>query len=325
MVAFSVSSARQALPVQRVRQCPGRPWTDEHDRATEGAGRARRPRDMSRNDMTDASDIKTVRLRSGATIPRLGLGVFQASRGEAERAVREALAIGYRHIDTARIYGNEQDVGAALRASGLPRSEVFITTKLWNDDQGYDSALRAFDGSLARLGLETVDLYLIHWPVPGRRLESWRALERLQAEGRARTIGVSNYMVHHLEELLARSEVVPDVNQIELSPFLQHREVRAFCAERGIAVEAYSPLTKGLRLSHPTVVAVARRLGRSPAQVLLRWAVQHDLIVLPKSVRPERIAENAAIFAFDLPADAMAELDRLEEGLTTGWDPRGQP
>jgi diketogulonate reductase-like aldo/keto reductase len=271
------------------------------------------------------SDIKTVQLHSGATIPRLGLGVYQASPRETERAVREALAIGYRHIDTARVYGNEREVGSALRASGLPRSEVFITTKLWNDDQGYDAALRAFDASLARLGLDTIDLYLIHWPVPGRRLDSWRAFERLHAEGRARTIGVSNFMVNHLEELLARAEVVPYVNQIELSPFLQHREVRAFCAARGIAIEAYSPLTKGERLGHPAITAVARRVQRTPAQVMLRWAVQSDLIVLPKSVRPERLAENAAIFDFELPPEAMAELDALEEGLTTGWDPRGQP
>jgi diketogulonate reductase-like aldo/keto reductase len=272
------------------------------------------------------SDIaSSVRLTSGHSIPRLGLGVFQAVRGEAQRAVRDALAIGYRHIDTARIYGNEPDVAAGLRASGVPRAEVFVTTKLWNDDQGYDSALRAFDGSLNRLGLDAVDLYLLHWPVPGKRLDSWRALERLHAEGRARSIGVSNFMVHHLDELIAHASVPPAVNQIELSPFLQQREVRAACAARGIAVEAYSPLTKGLRLGHPVVGAVAARLSRSPAQVLLRWCLQHDLIALVKSTQKERIAENAAIFDFEIPADAMAELDALEEGLVTGWDPRRQP
>jgi diketogulonate reductase-like aldo/keto reductase len=266
-----------------------------------------------------------VRLNTGREIPRLGLGVFQAARAETQAAVREALRVGYRLIDTARIYGNEADVGAAIRASGLDRSEVFVTTKLWNDDQGFDSALHAFDASLKRLGLETVDLYLIHWPVPAKRLDSWRALERLHADGRALAIGVSNYMTRHLEELFASATVVPAVNQIELSPFLQQRDPRATCARHGIVVEAYSPLTRGQRLDHPVVARVADRVGRTPAQVLLRWAVQQDVVVLPKSTRPARIAENAALFDFELPADAMAELDALEEGLVTGWDPRRQP
>jgi diketogulonate reductase-like aldo/keto reductase len=239
--------------------------------------------------------------------------------------VRAARDHGYRHVDTAKDYGNEADVGAAVRASGLPRAEVFVTTKLWNDDQGYDPALRAFDASLGRLGFDYVDLYLLHWPVPGLRLDSWRALERLYQEKRVRAIGVSNFMVHHLEELLARAEVVPAANQIEISPFLQQREVRAFCAAHGIAIEAYSPLTRGKRLRHPAVAAIAQRVGRSPAQVLLRWAWQHGLIILPKSTRPERIAENAALFDFELSAEVMAELDGLEVGLATGWDPRGEP
>jgi 2,5-diketo-D-gluconate reductase A len=272
------------------------------------------------------SDTATLRLNSGHSIPRLGLGVFRAGRGrEADHAVREALRVGYRHIDTAHVYGNEQDVGRAIHASGLPRSELFVTTKLWNDDQGFDSALAAFDASLARLGLEYIDLYLLHWPVPDRRLDSWRALERLHRDGRARSIGVSNFMTNHLEELLGRAEVTPAVNQIELSPFLQQRDVRAMCAEHGIAVEAYSTLTKGVRLGHPVVTSIARRLARTPAQVLLRWGLQHDLVVLAKSVQPERIAENGAIFDFEIPPDAMGELDSLEEGLVTGWDPRGQP
>lgn len=264
-----------------------------------------------------------IRLGNGVDMPRLGLGVFQAARGEeTRRAVAEALRLGYRHVDTARVYGNEQDVGAAILGSGIPRPEIFVTTKLWNADQGYDQALRAFDASLARLGFETIDLYLLHWPVPGKRLESWRALERIVGEGRVRAIGVSNFMPRHLEELLGRATVVPAVNQIELSPFLQQREVRALCARHGIVVEAYSPLTRGARLGHPVVAGVAARLGRSPAQVLLRWGLQHGMVVLPKSVRPERIAENAAIFDFELPEATMAELDALEEGLVTGWDPR---
>lgn len=268
-----------------------------------------------------------MRLNSGAEIPRLGLGVFQAKRGkETRRAVAEALRVGYRHVDTARIYGNEADVGAAVRDSGIPRSDVFVTTKLWNDDQGFDAALRALDASLARLGLGYIDLYLLHWPVAGKRLDSWRARERLLADGgRVRAIGVSNFMPHHLKELLGHARVVPAVNQIELSPFLQQREVRALCERHGIVVAAYSPLTKGLRLGHPVVTAVAAALGRPVAQVLLRWGLQHGLVVLPKSTHPARIAENAVIFDFDIPPAAMAQLDALEEGLVTGWDPRRMP
>ena len=268
----------------------------------------------------------TIELRTGAKLPRLGLGVFRAPAGGRTRdAVSDAIKVGYRHVDTASIYGNEADVGEAIRQSAVPREELFLTTKLWNGDQGFDAALRAFDTSLERLGLDHVDLYLIHWPVPGLRLESWRALERLHEEGRTRAIGVSNFMVPHLEELAASARVLPAVNQIEVSPLLQQREVRDWCAERGIVVEAYSPLTKGRRLGHPIVAELAARIRKTPAQVLLRWALQHDLVILPKSVRPERIRENAAVFDFELDAEAMARLDGLEEGLVTGWDPRGQP
>lgn len=263
------------------------------------------------------------RLNNGVEIPTIGLGVYQSARGkETTSAVLEALRAGYRHIDTARIYGNEEDVGEAVRQSGVPRAEVFVTTKLWNADQGYDKALRAFEASNQRLGLEYVDLYLVHWPVPNKRRDSWRALERLLSEGKARAIGVSNYMPQHLDELLASCTVVPSVNQIELSPFLQQRETRATCLKHGIAVEAYSPLTRGVKLGHPVVRAVAASLQRTPAQVLLRWCLQHDLIVLPKSTQPARIRENAAVTDFELSAAQMAELDALEEGFVTGWDPR---
>ena len=273
----------------------------------------------------EAND-STRKLNTGAEIPRVGLGVFQAPRGEATRgAVRAAIELGYRHIDTARVYGNEADVGAAVRAAAVPREALFVTTKLWNSDQGYASARSAFDASLERLGLEYVDLYLLHWPVPGRRLESWAALEEIYASGRARAIGVSNFMTHHLDELLARAKVVPAVNQIEISPFLQQRDVRAYCEARGIVVEAYSPLTKGLRLDHPVVRRIAGDAGRSPAQVLLRWGLQHELVVLAKSVSPARLAENLAVLDFELSAEHMAALDALEEGLVTGWDPRDQP
>lgn len=276
---------------------------------------------MSPSDVADA----TLPMLTGARIPQVGLGVWQSPRGETTReAVRAALRVGYRHVDTAMIYGNEADVGQGVRDGGVPRERVFVTTKLWNADQGYDSALRAFDASLARLGLEYVDLYLLHWPVAGKRLDSWRALERLHEDGRARAIGVSNFLVPHLEELLAHANVVPAVNQIELSPFLQRRDTVAFCRSKGIVVEAYSPLTRGKRLGEATVVATARAVQRSPAQVLLRWGIQHGLVVLPKSTRAERIAENGALFDFTLNASAMAKLDALEQGLVTGWDPADQ-
>jgi diketogulonate reductase-like aldo/keto reductase len=199
-----------------------------------------------------------------------------------------------------------------------------VTTKLWNSEQGYDNALRAFDASLSRLGLEYVDLYLLHWPVAGKRLESWRALETLAGSGRARSIGVSNFLRPHLEELLAQAHVVPAVDQIELSPFLQRVDTVALCKERGIVVEAYSPLTRGQRLDHPVVAELARSAQRSPAQILLRWGIQKGVVVLPKSIRPARISENAALFDFELDASSMARLDALEEGLVTGWDPATQ-
>jgi diketogulonate reductase-like aldo/keto reductase len=277
---------------------------------------------MARTDITTAS----LALSTGARIPQVGLGVWQTPRGEATRgAVQAALRAGYRHVDTARIYGNEADVGAAIHDGGVPRDQVFVTTKLWNDDQGYDAALRAFDASLSRLGMDYVDLYLIHWPVAGRRLDSWRALERIFAEKRARAIGVSNFLRPHLEELLAHAHVVPAVDQIELSPFLQRRETRAFCATHSIVVEAYSPLTHGKRLDHPVLLEIARRVRRTPAQVLLRWGVQQGVVVLPKSARPERIAENAAVFDFELDAESLHQLDGLDQGFASGWDPASQP
>jgi diketogulonate reductase-like aldo/keto reductase len=267
----------------------------------------------------------TLQLNSGARIPQVGLGVWQTPSGATTRqAVVAALNAGYRHVDTVRIYGNEADVGAALRDSGVAREDVFVTTKLWNADQGYDRARNAFDGSLQRLGVDYVDLYLIHWPVAGKRLESWRALEGIHADGRARSIGVSNFLEPHLLELLGAAKQVPAVNQIEVSPFLQRRDVRALCAQHGIVVEAYSPLTHGRRLDHPVVKDVARRAGRSVAQVLLRWGLQQGLVVLPKSVKPTRIVENGGLFDFSLDRSAMEELDALEEGLTTGWDPSEQ-
>ncbi len=274
------------------------------------------------NDITSES----LPLQSGQRIPTVGLGVWQAPRGEVTRqAVLTALRLGYRHIDTAYVYGNELDVGWAVRESGIPREQIFVTTKLWNDHHGYDAARRAFEVSLRRLGFEYIDLYLLHWPVRGKRLDSWEALETLHREGLARSIGVSNYLVPHLTELLDHCERKPDVNQIELSPFLQRRETQALCREHGIVLEAYSPLTHGQRLTHPALIAIGKDVQRSPAQVLLRWGLQHGFVVLPKSTHAGRIAENADLFDFELSPAAMATLDGLEENLVTGWDPATEP
>jgi diketogulonate reductase-like aldo/keto reductase len=265
-------------------------------------------------------------LATGAHIPQVGFGVYQSPQGAPTRtAVTAALELGYRHVDTARIYRNEADVGAAIRASSVPRADVFVTTKLWNDDQGYDSALRALDESLSRLGFDYVDLYLIHWPVPGKRRDSWRALERAFADGKARAIGVSNYMVPHLREILGEAKIAPHVNQIELTPFLQRRDTRALCQQHNIIVEGYSPLTQGQRFDDPVLREVARAVKRSPAQVLLRWGIQHGHVILPKSVTRSRIAENAQLFDFALDVAQMVRLDGLEDNLVTGWDPNGAP
>jgi diketogulonate reductase-like aldo/keto reductase len=272
--------------------------------------------------------VPTLSLADGVAIPVLGLGVYQSPPGRTTRdAVRWALEAGYRHIDTASAYGNERDVGTAIRASGLAREEVFVTTKLRVDDAGYESGLAAFDASLERLGFDRIDLYLIHWPVEHRRLDAWRALERVHAEGRARAIGVSNYLVRHLEELLAVCDTPPAVNQIELSPFnyRTREDTVVYCREHGIVIEAYSPLTKARRLQDPTVLAVARKHGRTPAQVLIRYDLEKHTVVLPKSVHRERILENADVFGFRLDRDDVASLDALDEGLATGWDPTDAP
>ncbi len=268
----------------------------------------------------------TVTLRGAVEMPRFGLGVWQSAPGEETRAaVRAALACGYRHVDTARAYRNEGDVGAAIRDSGIPRREVFVTTKLWNADHGYDKALAAIDRSLESLGMEQVDLYLVHWPVEGLRNDTWRAMERILADGKARAIGVSNYTIRHLDELLGRAKVPPSVNQVEFSPFLHQRALLAHCRKTGVQLEAYGPLVRGHRMDHPALAAVARKHGRTPAQVLVRWGLQHDLVVIPKSVRPERIRENADVYGFALDAEDLARLDALDEGYRTSWDPTDVP
>ncbi len=268
--------------------------------------------------------VTSITMRTRRPIPTIGLGVYKSEPGPVTKeAVLAALRAGYRHIDTASIYNNEADVGDAIAASGLDRSEVFVTTKLWNDDHGYDNALTAFDRSLEALGLDYVDLYLIHWPVPNLRLDTWRALERLTLDGRIRDIGVSNYMAKHLEEILEHAAVVPAVNQIEMSPYIYRSRLETInlCREQNIVIEAYSPLTKGRKLDDPVLAAVGDQYGKTPAQVLIRWAVDKGFVVLPKSITPQRIVENHDVFDFQLSDADVARLDDLDEGLATGWDP----
>jgi diketogulonate reductase-like aldo/keto reductase len=268
----------------------------------------------------------TVALRGGVEMPILGLGVWQAAAGDETRnAVRWALEAGYRLVDTARAYRNEEDVGAAIRESGIPREELFVTTKLWNSDHGYDSTLRACDGSLSRLGLDQLDLYLVHWPVEGLRHDTWRAMERLRADGKARAVGVSNYTIRHLDELLARAKEPPAVNQVEFSPFLHQRPLLAHCRANGIQLEAYGPLVRGHRMDNPDLQRIARKHGRTPAQVLVRWGVEHEVVTIPKSVHEGRIRENADVFGFALDREDMAALDALDEGYRTSWDPTDAP
>jgi diketogulonate reductase-like aldo/keto reductase len=270
------------------------------------------------------TNVPALTLNNGVSMPQLGFGVWQVPDDEAEKAVATALEAGYRSIDTAALYQNEEGTGRALAASGLPRDEVFVTTKLWNDDQGYDQALRAFDRSLAKLGLDYVDLYLVHWPQPRRDAyrETWRALERIAAEGRARAIGVSNFQPAHLRRLIAGAEVVPAVNQVELHPQLAQSELRAVHAELGIATEAWSPLGQGKGLlDEPAVAKVAARHGRTAAQVVLRWHLQLGNVVIPKSVTPSRIRENIDVFDFALTGEDLAELAALDEGVRLGPDP----
>jgi diketogulonate reductase-like aldo/keto reductase len=260
-----------------------------------------------------------IKLNNQIEMPLFGLGTFQSERGKTTQdAVRWALEAGYRHIDTAAIYRNEQDVGIAIRESTIPRSEIFITTKLWNHDHQYDQALRAFDRSLELLGTNYVDLYLIHWPVRPYRIEAWRALLHIYQEGRCRAIGVSNYQIHHLEELLtAFPEVVPAINQFELSPFNTSFDLVDFCGRTNIQVESYSPLARGTKLTDPKLQSVADKYYKTPAQVLIRWALQKNYVVIPKSVRRERIIENSNVFDFNLSLDDLNIMDNLNENFHT--------
>ncbi|HEY7047103.1 MAG TPA: aldo/keto reductase [Jatrophihabitantaceae bacterium] len=267
--------------------------------------------------------VPTITLNNGVAMPQLGFGVFQVPDAEATDAVTTALRAGYRSIDTAALYRNESGVGRAIAQSGLRRDELFVTSKVWNSDQGYDSTLRAYDASLSRLGLDFLDLYLIHWPTPkrGRYPETWRALEKLLGDGRVRAIGVSNFRPAHLQRLFDEFDVVPAVNQVELHPRLQQPELREFDAAHGIATEAWAPLAQSVVLDDPVLSAIAQRLGVTTAQVVLRWHLQIGNVVIPKSVTPARIVANIDLFGFELSDEDMKQIADLDRGRRIGADP----
>ncbi len=264
----------------------------------------------------------TVRLHNGVEMPRLGLGVYKVEAGhQVEETVRTALELGYRSIDTAAFYQNEEGVGNAVRESGINRKELFITTKVWNSDQGYDATLKAFDLSMKKLNVEYLDLYLVHWPVKGKYLGTWRALERIYKEGRVRAIGVSNFKIHHLEDLLSNSELKPVINQVELHPRLSQPELREYCKENEIVVEAWSPIARGRILDEPVLKDIAKKHRMSTAQVILRWHLQNDVVIIPKSVTPSRLKENIDLYDFELSAEEMMQVDTLNRNERFGADP----
>jgi 2,5-diketo-D-gluconate reductase A len=269
-------------------------------------------------------EVSAITLHDGVEIPQLGFGVFLVPPEQTQEVVEVALEVGYRHIDTAAAYGNEREVGAAIASSGVPREKLFVTTKLWNDKQGYDSGLREFEASVSRLGTGYVDLYLIHWPAPARDryVDTWRAFQRIHDDGGARTIGVSNFRVDDLERLEAESETRPTVNQIELHPWLQQAELRGWQSRHDVATEAWSPLGRGRELlQDATIGAIAERHRKTPAQAILRWHIQLGNIVFPKSVSPERIRENFDLFDFELSAEEMDQIGGLDRGRRLGPDP----
>ena len=264
-----------------------------------------------------------LRLNDGRDIPQLGLGVYKVPDAEAARVVEVAIDAGYRHIDTATLYNNERGVGDGVRASGVPRDEVFVTTKVWDDDHGFDKTRRAFDTSLELLGFDYVDLYLIHWPVPSTDLfvDTWRALEAIKADGRALSIGVSNFAPHHIDRLLDETDTVPAINQVELHPWLPQQQVRDYDASHGIRTEAWSPLARGRLIGDRVLDSIAAKHDRSPAQVVIRWHLQLGNVVIPKSVTASRIVENFQVFDFELDTADLAAIAGLESGTRTGMDP----
>src|SRR5690348_16531298 len=269
------------------------------------------------------AQVPDIPLNNGVRIPQLGFGVFKVPPAQTRAATLAALEVGYRHIDTAEMYGNERGVGEAVRDSGLDRDEVFVTSKLDNGFHAYDAALAAFDRTLAELGFDHVDLFLIHWPLPrvGDFVETWRAMEAIEESGRARAVGVSNFQPHHLDRVLAETSVVPAINQVEVHPFLVQEDVRAYDTKHGIATEAWSPLARGKVVDDATIRAIAEAHGRTPAQVTIRWHLQRGDVVIPKSVTRSRIEENFAVFDFELGDDELAAITALDRGQRTGPDP----
>lgn len=268
-----------------------------------------------------------IKLNNGVEIPLLGLGTWEITEGETIiNTIRLAISKGYRHIDTARIYGNEKGVGKGLKLSleeqGLTREDIFITTKLWINSFKYERALKAFNRSLNNLGLDYVDLYLLHWPEPPYRQEAWKALESILKEGKARSIGVSNYYQNHLDELLSEADIIPAVNQVEFTPYLYLKELKEYCDNKGIRLEAYSPLTRGKKLKDSKLMDIAKKYNKSSAQILIRWGLQHEVIEIPKSSKEDHIIENSKVFDFTISEDDMALLDKFNEGLYLGiWNP----
>ncbi|MEH7884634.1 aldo/keto reductase [Bacillus sp. JJ1609] len=269
-----------------------------------------------------ATIFDKVVLHNGVEIPAFGLGVYKVEEGsQIDETIQNALDLGYRLIDTASFYMNEEGVGRAIRNSSIPREELFITTKVWNSDQGYESTLKAFETSMEKLGLDYLDLYLVHWPVKGQYIETWRALEKLYREGRVKAIGVSNFKIHHLEDLLMHSEEKPVVNQVELHPLFSQENLREFCQLHEIKVEAWSPLSRGRFLDEPALKKIADSHNKSSAQVILRWHLQNQIIAIPKSVTPSRLKENADIFEFELTQAEMEMIDALNQNQRFGADP----
>lgn len=263
----------------------------------------------------------TTTLNNGVRMPWFGFGTYKATGNEVYEAVKVAIDAGYRSIDTAAIYGNEEEVGQAIKDSGVAREELFITTKLWNDRQGYDSTLSAFEESRKRLGLDIIDLYLIHWPGKDKYKETWKAFERLYEEGSVRAIGVSNFHVHHLENLLKDSNIVPAANQVELHPCLTQRELYNYCRDKGIQIESWSPLMKGKLTDNADISEIASKYGKTSSQVILRWHIQQEIVTIPKSVTEARIRENADIFDFELTAEEISRIGALNRDERTGSNP----
>ncbi|MCI0766410.1 aldo/keto reductase [Bacillus sp. TL12] len=270
--------------------------------------------------VTSLQDCTT--LHNGVKMPWFGLGVFKVEDGtQVIDSVKVAIKNGYRSIDTAAVYKNEEGVGQAIRECGIPREELFITSKVWNNDQGYESTLQAFETTLQKLGLEYLDLYLVHWPVKGKYTETWKALEKLYKEGRVRAIGVSNFQIHHLQDVLEIAEMKPMINQVEYHPRLTQEELHSFCKEHTIQLEAWSPLMQGQLLDHPVLQEIATKYNKSTAQIILRWDLQNGVVTIPKSVKEHRIVENASIFDFELSAEDMKAIQSLNENHRVGPDP----